>query len=573
MGLLCLGACKSSQKSASSPTVKTLGFADQKAIAYELMEKMKTDDLNANIEWFEKVKNDSAYILDLDQMKEAAYQLLDKGLIKEGLTILQLNVANFPDSQNTIDERVMYSVANQLEAAKMIKEAIGFLELNVEVFPESEKTYRSLADVYLADGRSELAIEYYKKSMALDPPYSLFNMVLRPQQAYSTTMLPKDSTDLFVVKGDMELDTAFVFLQGGPLLELSDEYYDPFYLMPNYEEMLRIYPLQSQMLNPHLIGPGHRLTKVQADEERMVSVEGFHQTISYLKNKGKMVFVIAHSFGSGLCQDYLVAHPNQADKMILMGSDLDEDIRSYSMRKEGTFIRWKNGVEPYETDFFRNIPEDFPYKNDLNEVLHNTGMLVKGHGKKRYTQLLKDKDLSKVVFVHARFDEANARTHPNDLKFLHSKGVPTIETYGDHHSMFSKEFMSNMYDYLCKGKLIKKAIACSLVNIIEEEGLEKGLAFFHSNKDSDNFHPINENQFNTLGYEFLQSGREKEAIEIFKLNVAAFPDSWNVYDSLGEAYRANDNIDLAIQNYKKSVEINPANQYGIDALKEMEAGK
>ncbi|MGS2764444.1 tetratricopeptide repeat protein [Sinomicrobium sp. M5D2P9] len=47
------------------------------------------------------------------------------------------------------------------------------------------------------------------------------------------------------------------------------------------------------------------------------------------------------------------------------------------------------------------------------------------------------------------------------------------------------------------------------------------------------------------------------------------PDYWNVYDSLGEAYLAAGNKEMAILNYKKSVEINPENNNGIAILKEL----
>ena len=45
-----------------------------------------------------------------------------------------------------------------------------------------------------------------------------------------------------------------------------------------------------------------------------------------------------------------------------------------------------------------------------------------------------------------------------------------------------------------------------------------------------------EQQLNTYGYQLLAEGKKKEAIEIFHINVKRYPDSWNVYDSLADAY-------------------------------------
>jgi dienelactone hydrolase len=60
---------------------------------------------------------------------------------------------------------------------------------------------------------------------------------------------------------------------------------------------------------------------------------------------------------------------------------------------------------------------------------------------------------------------------------------------------------------------------------------------------------------NRLGYEYLQTGDIKAAIDLFKLNVAAYPDSPNVYDSLGDAYLANGQNELARQNAKKTIDL------------------
>jgi tetratricopeptide (TPR) repeat protein len=60
---------------------------------------------------------------------------------------------------------------------------------------------------------------------------------------------------------------------------------------------------------------------------------------------------------------------------------------------------------------------------------------------------------------------------------------------------------------------------------------------------------------NLLGYEHLQAGRTKEAIALFKLNTEANPASANTYDSLGDAYLANGQNDLALQAARKALEL------------------
>jgi dienelactone hydrolase len=62
---------------------------------------------------------------------------------------------------------------------------------------------------------------------------------------------------------------------------------------------------------------------------------------------------------------------------------------------------------------------------------------------------------------------------------------------------------------------------------------------------------------NIMGYEHLTAGQKQDAIEIFKLNVAAYRDSPNTYDSLSDAYIATGQKDLAIENVKKALALLP----------------
>jgi CubicO group peptidase (beta-lactamase class C family) len=120
--------------------------------------------------------------------------------------------------------------------------------------------------------------------------------------------------------------------------------------------------------------------------------------------------------------------------------------------------------------------------------------------------------------------------------------------------------------------LPKRSIADTVYAAIVEHGLAAGLGLYRDLKDHHaDTYEVRENEMNRYGYRFLQAGKVKEAIEVFKLNVEAFPKSSNVYDSLGEAYLANGDKELAITNYQKSVELDPSNTSGIEALKKLQA--
>lgn len=86
--------------------------------------------------------------------------------------------------------------------------------------------------------------------------------------------------------------------------------------------------------------------------------------------------------------------------------------------------------------------------------------------------------------------------------------------------------------------------------MVLKEGTEKGLAKYFDLKQSGDYEEfISENTINEIGYILMNMNRIPEAIEIFKLNVEENPDSWNVYDSLAEAYASQGDNKKAINYY------------------------
>jgi predicted Zn-dependent protease len=74
---------------------------------------------------------------------------------------------------------------------------------------------------------------------------------------------------------------------------------------------------------------------------------------------------------------------------------------------------------------------------------------------------------------------------------------------------------------------------------------------------------------NAVGYDFLRVGKTEEAIRLFQRNVEEYPESANVWDSLGEAYAAAGKKDLAIENYEKSLQLDPKNENAKERLKKL----
>jgi len=117
----------------------------------------------------------------------------------------------------------------------------------------------------------------------------------------------------------------------------------------------------------------------------------------------------------------------------------------------------------------------------------------------------------------------------------------------------------------------KISIVSVLGKTIAEKGIEAGIAQYRDLKAKQAAtYDFAEPELNQLGYQLLRSGKAREAIEIFKLNVEAYPQGFNTYDSLAEAYMTINERELAIQNYKKSLELNPNNTNAAEILKRLE---
>ena len=106
---------------------------------------------------------------------------------------------------------------------------------------------------------------------------------------------------------------------------------------------------------------------------------------------------------------------------------------------------------------------------------------------------------------------------------------------------------------------------------IASSGVEAAVKQYHELKAAaPTTYNFEEAELNALGYQLLRARKFKEAIRIFQLNVEVYPQSSNVYDSLGEAYMDDGNKPLAIANYQQSLQLNPKNTNGAKILQKLE---
>lgn len=116
---------------------------------------------------------------------------------------------------------------------------------------------------------------------------------------------------------------------------------------------------------------------------------------------------------------------------------------------------------------------------------------------------------------------------------------------------------------------VKPLLANEIANRIDGEGFRNAWTFFNEVKEGGlEAYDASENSLNNLGYDYLEKDIDA-ALAVFKMNIELYPESFNVYDSYGEALLKKGSSTAAIENYKKSIELNPGNTNGIEVLKSL----
>ena len=115
-----------------------------------------------------------------------------------------------------------------------------------------------------------------------------------------------------------------------------------------------------------------------------------------------------------------------------------------------------------------------------------------------------------------------------------------------------------------------RSIAQALYPIVQSSGRREAVARYDLwlRERPDDF-DFRESELNELGYQLLSEERIDDAILIFERNVMAYPESWNVYDSLGEAYALKGECEKAIEAYERSLHLNPQNGNAKEQLRSL----
>lgn len=186
----------------------------------------------------------------------------------------------------------------------------------------------------------------------------------------------------------------------------------------------------------------------------------------------------------------------------------------------------------------------------------------------------KNKDLKATLFYSMGNTDRRHEQFPEFVRNLNSRGYQNLkfeshELEGKSHDIIA---LSEGLGIGLQRIFIRKDITEELLETLNTKGVKATIEVYRKMKEEQyDDYDFRERKLNELGYYLIEQDRVEESIEIFKLNAEIYPKSYNVYDSLGESYYLHKNYEMALLNYKKSLEINPENNNAEEMIRKLNA--
>ncbi|MFC4096405.1 alpha/beta fold hydrolase [Euzebyella saccharophila] len=259
------------------------------------------------------------------------------------------------------------------------------------------------------------------------------------------------------------------------------------------------------------------------------------------------IILVSHSYGGLYNLLYTLKHPKKVKSVVLIDAVLsnywnEELLTIRDMHVDISAIPKPSG------DYYMNF--------NFNEIM-------------RYVRNMEFPENTPVTNV---FPENSSLGFPEPLanrwKKLHedlgnqNENINNLIARGSGHAVFQDN------PALIINTIIK-AYAETLNENQQNKVLEKALENAIELSIETKVHNRSEHDLNTLGYSFLANEELDKALEVFKLTTVLFPDSYNAYDSYGEALLKANKKEAAIQMYRKSIELNPDNENGKTVLQQL----
>jgi pimeloyl-ACP methyl ester carboxylesterase len=306
-------------------------------------------------------------------------------------------------------------------------------------------------------------------------------------------------------------------------------------------------------------------------------IEDLHQL--FLKLNIEKAILFGMSSGGGCAIDFTLKYPEKVKSMILVGAVVGGYGYTSHMTYRGGHLKSPADMadpvkaakyfvwdDPYEI-YSKNIAARQKVAEILQRNMHQPSNPQFYKPPDRIAaRFLTEIKVPCLVMV-GEYDIPDVHSHAGVIHF----GIPGARREVIMNSGHlipveqPEEFNMSAFRFLRRNEFFKH------LNI---GGVDEAEAYFNATFSSEPSVPLfGEAEMNQLGYRYLQQGSIKEAIRLFTLNTISYPGSWNVFDSLAEGYLKDGQVDKAVLNYEKSLELNPANENARKVLSEIKNKK
>jgi len=252
--------------------------------------------------------------------------------------------------------------------------------------------------------------------------------------------------------------------------------------------------------------------------------------------------LIGHSFGGLTAMNILVHHPEMFNSYVAIDPSMWWDNRKLLNQAKEVFKQKNYSGKSLYLGIANTMPSGMDTLQARIDTTGNTGHIRSILALK---DVLKSNTADGLKFAYAYYKEDNHGS------------VPLITEYDALHFLFSfysmpKDVQDKLRD---EHSIIDPAAAFS--DHYAEVSEHMGYKMLPPEQD-----------INGLGYQYLQTGKKDAAYKLFALNIKNYPESWNVYDSMGDYYNSQKDKVKAIEYFSKALKLhdNPDSKKKLEEL-------
>jgi CubicO group peptidase (beta-lactamase class C family) len=307
-------------------------------------------------------------------------------------------------------------------------------------------------------------------------------------------------------------------------------------------------------------------TTYKGTSEKVLSKEMVHQMLTpfveefvglglFLNKKGDAVYFGHGGWDEGFSSE-LIAHKTKGYGVVVLTNSNHPDFISELIRSVALTYDWESYVPVYENLLLNK--EDIAAISGRYKI-HNDDLLeVYGEADKLYVKHL-GQEPDELIRISDSTYISREKNEPIQFKSdLDTKNLKMV-----YWNPSDKQIISSFKMMSADEKVPLEMMASG--------NYEKALSAYMDLQSSDkNDEAVSENRLNRKGYNLISENNIELAQAIFKVNMKLYPESANVYDSYAEACMLNKEYKPAIENYRKSLELNPQNQNAQNMIDKMQ---